>query len=126
MTQAHLPRGFFTTTAFFTRARDRTDESSLRKVELETGKVVQKLDLPREDFGEGIAMIGDKIYMLTWQQGLGRVLDAKTFKVLKEFNYQGEGWGMTTDGSDAVYVTGHASYQGHGRRDIQSGSERFP
>ncbi len=79
-------------------------ESSLRKVELETGKVVQKWDLPREDFGEGCAQIGDKIYMLTWKQGLGRVFNAKDFKLLKEFRYQGEGWGMTTDGT-LLYLT---------------------
>ena len=79
-------------------------ESSIRKVELETGKVVQKWDLPREDFGEGISQIGDKIYMLTWQQGLGRVFDAKDFKLIKEFSYQGEGWGMTTDGT-LLYLT---------------------
>jgi glutaminyl-peptide cyclotransferase len=78
-------------------------ESTLRKVELGTGKVVQKWVLPAGQFGEGIAMIGDKIYMLTWQDQLGRVLDAKTFKVLKEFNYVGEGWGLTTDGS-ALYM----------------------
>ncbi len=79
-------------------------ESSIRKVELETGKVVQKWDLPREDFGEGIATIGDKIYMLTWQQGLGRVFDKKDFKLIKEFSYQGDGWGMTTDGT-FLYLT---------------------
>ena len=45
-------------------------------------------------------MIGDKIYQLTWQQGLGRVFDAKDFKLLKEFTYQGDGWGMTTDGTN--------------------------
>ena len=78
--------------------------SSLRKVEIDTGKVVQKWDLPREDFGEGISMIGDKIYMLTWKGGLGRVFDAKTFKLVKEFNYQGDGWGMTTDGT-SLYLT---------------------
>ena len=74
--------------------------SSLRKVEIETGKVAQKWDLPRDDFGEGIAMIGDKIYMLTWRGGLGRVFDLNTFKLIKEFNYQGDGWGMTTDGTN--------------------------
>lgn len=79
-------------------------ESSIRKVELDSGKVVQKWDLPREDFGEGISMIGDKIYMLTWKGGLGRVLDAKDFKLIKEFSYQGEGWGMTTDGT-LLYLT---------------------
>ena len=79
-------------------------ESSIRKVELETGKVVQKWDLPREDFGEGCAQIGDKIYMLTWKQGLGRVFNAKDFKLIREFSYQGEGWGMTTDGT-MLYLT---------------------
>ncbi len=78
--------------------------STLRKVEIDTGKVVQKWDLPREDFGEGISMIGDKIYMLTWKGGLGRVFDAKTFKLLKEFRYDGDGWGMTTDGAN-LYLT---------------------
>ena len=78
--------------------------STLRKVEIETGKVVQKWELPREDFGEGISMIGDKIYMLTWKGGLGRVFDAKTFKLLKEFRYDGDGWGMTTDGTN-LYLT---------------------
>ncbi len=76
--------------------------ASIRKVEIETGKVVQNWNLPKEDFGEGIAMIGDKIYMLTWRQQLGRVFDAKDFKLLKEFSYQGEGWGMTTDGTNLI------------------------
>jgi glutaminyl-peptide cyclotransferase len=79
-------------------------ESSIRKVELETGKVLQKWDLPRDDFGEGIAQIGDKIYMLTWKEHLGRVFDAKDFTLLKEFTYQGDGWGMTTDGT-FLYLT---------------------
>lgn len=80
------------------------EASSLRKIEVTTGKVVQKWDLPKEDFGEGISMIGDKIYMLTWKQRLGRVFDAKTFKLLKEFTYDGDGWGMTTDGTN-LYLT---------------------
>lgn len=79
---------------------DKAGESSIRKVELETGKVVQKWDLPADDFGEGCSMIGDKIYQLTWRRGLGRVFDAKDLKLLKEFSYQGEGWGMTTDGTN--------------------------
>ena len=83
---------------------DAPGASTIRKVELETGKVLQKWTLPTGDFGEGISMIGDKIYMLTWRGGLGRVLDAKTFKVLKEFDYMGEGWGMTTDGS-SLYMS---------------------
>lgn len=80
--------------------------STLRKVELESGKVVQKWALPTGEFGEGIAMIGDKIYMLTWRDQLGRVIDAGTFKVDKEFSYQGEGWGMTTDGTNLILDQG--------------------
>lgn len=96
--------GLFFHDGFLYESTGEEGSSSLRRVELETGKVVQKFDLPRSDFGEGIAMIGDKIYMLTWQQQLGRVFDAKTFKILKEFDYQGQGWGMTSDGS-ALYMT---------------------
>ena len=92
--------GLFFHDGFLYESTGEKGKSSLRKVELETGKVVQKWDLPREDFGEGIAMIGDKIYQLTWQQGLGRVFGAKDFKLLKEFSYQGDGWGMTTDGTN--------------------------
>ena len=80
--------------------------SSLRKVDLETGKIVQKFDLPPEDFGEGISEINGKIYQLTWQEELGRVFDAGTFKLLQEFDYQGQGWGMTTDGTNLIFDQG--------------------
>jgi glutaminyl-peptide cyclotransferase len=107
-TYPHDPKAFteglFYYDGFLYESTGQEGKSSLRKVDLETGKVVQKFDLPPEDFGEGISLIGDKIYMLTWRGGKGRVLDAKTFKVQKEFDYQGEGWGMTTDGS-ALYIT---------------------
>lgn len=85
---------------------DKAGESTIRRVELTTGKVVQKWELPAGQFGEGIAMIGDKIYMLTWQDELGRVFDAKTFQVVKEFSYQGQGWGMTTDGTNLIFDQG--------------------
>jgi glutaminyl-peptide cyclotransferase len=78
--------------------------STIRKVEIDTGKVVQKWALPNGEFGEGIAKIGDKIFMLTWREQIGRVFDAKDFKLLKEFTYLGEGWGMTTDGTN-LYMT---------------------
>lgn len=107
-TYPHDPKAFtqglFYHDGFLYESTGQNGRSSLRKVELETGKVVKKFDLPPEDFGEGITLINDKIYQLTWQQGLGRVIDTKTFKVLKEFNYQGEGWGLTTDGS-ALYMS---------------------
>ena len=83
---------------------DKPGESSIRKVDIETGKVLQKWELPADDFGEGSAMIGDKIYQLTWRKGLGRVFNATTLKVIKEFNYQGDGWGMTTDGTNLYFT----------------------
>ena len=107
-TYPHDPKAFteglFYDDGFLYESTGQEGKSSLRKVELETGKVVKSWNNPPEDFGEGIAMIGDTIYQLTYKQGLARSLDAKTFKVLKEFQYQGDGWGMTTDGS-ALYMT---------------------
>jgi len=107
-TYPHDPKAFteglYFKDGFLYESTGEKGESSLRKVELETGKVVQKWDLPREDFGEGIAEVNGKIYQLTYQQGLCRQFDATDFKLLKEFNYPGEGWGMTTDGS-LLYMT---------------------
>lgn len=74
-------------------------ESSLRKVDLETGKVLQKINLNRNYFGEGITVLNDKIYMLTWRTGVGFVYDLN-FKKLKTFHFDQseEGWGLTTNG----------------------------
>lgn len=80
--------------------------SQIRKVDIETGKVQQKWDLPKDEFGEGSTVLGDKIYMVTWQDGVGRVFDAKDLKVLNEFSYQGEGWGITTDGTNLIMSQG--------------------
>lgn len=107
-TYPHDPKAFteglFYHDGFLYESTGQEGRSSLRKVELETGKVVQKFDLPPEDFGEGISLVNGKIYQLTWRAGLCRVFDAKTFKLIKELNYQGEGWGLTTDGS-ALYMS---------------------
>lgn len=96
--------GLYYHDGFIYESTGQEGRSSLRKVELETAKIVQKFDLPPEDFGEGISLLNGKIYQLTWRQGICRVFDAKTFKLLKELHYQGDGWGMTTDGS-ALYMT---------------------
>ena len=69
--------GLYFKDGFLYESTGQERNSTLRKVELETGKVVQKWNMPPEDFGEGIAEINGKIYQLTWQQELGRVFDAK-------------------------------------------------
>ncbi|HVF47745.1 MAG TPA: glutaminyl-peptide cyclotransferase [Pyrinomonadaceae bacterium] len=84
---------------FLYESTGREGYSSVRKVDIETGKVLQKFDLPRDSFGEGMALFGDKLYQLTWREGLARVFNLEDFKLLREFNYQGEGWGLTTDGT---------------------------
>jgi len=77
-------------------------ESDLRKVDLNTGKVVQRVKLLDPNyFGEGSAIVGDKIVMFTYTEKIGFVFDKKTFKLLKTFNNNVgvEGWGVTTDGN---------------------------
>lgn len=76
-------------------------KSTLRKVELESGKVLQNYNLPREIFGEGLTILKDKIYQLSWRNNTAFVYDMN-FKLLKEFNYQGEGWGLTNDGTNLI------------------------
>jgi len=68
--------------------------SSIRKVELETGKVVQKHDLSGEYFGEGITIHNDRIYQLTWQERTAFVYSLSDFKPQKEFRYSGYGCGL--------------------------------
>jgi glutamine cyclotransferase len=79
-------------------------ESTIRKVEIETGKVLQKASLPKDDFGEGLALAGDKLYNITWREGICRVYNLADFKLEKEFNYQGEGWGLASDGT-SLFMT---------------------
>jgi glutamine cyclotransferase len=80
--------------------------SSLRKVEFATGKVLQKYDVPREYFGEGITILGDKIYQLTWREMTAFVYNLSDFKLIREFRYSGEGWGLTNDGTNLYMSDG--------------------
>jgi glutamine cyclotransferase len=73
-------------------------ESSLRKVDLETGNVLKYADVPAEYFAEGLALFDGKLFQLTWQSHKCFVYDLESFQKQKEFTYDGEGWGLTTDG----------------------------
>jgi glutamine cyclotransferase len=73
--------------------------SSLRKVDLASGKVLQKKELASEFFGEGSAAAGNEIIGLTWTSHVGFVYDQKTFALKRRFNYTGEGWGLASDGT---------------------------
>lgn len=81
-------------------------QSSLRKVELETGKVLQRVQVPAQYFAEGLAVLGGKAYQLTWQNGKGFVYDLQTLRLEREFYYTGEGWGLTSDGQSLILSDG--------------------
>ena len=80
--------------------------SSLRRVDLETGKVLQMYALPSRLFGEGITVFGDRIIQLTWLNQTGFVYDKESFGLLQEFSYPTEGWGITNDGSQLIISDG--------------------
>ena len=81
-------------------------QSSLREVEPKTGRVLKQLAVAAQYFAEGLTVIGDHAYQLTWQGGKGFVYDADTFRPEKEFSYDGEGWGLTTDGHSLILSDG--------------------
>lgn len=83
--------------------------STLRRVELETGRVLQLLPLQTQFFGEGITIFNDTIIQLTWQSNQGFVYDKETFALLKKFSYPIEGWGITSDGSRLIMSDGTAN-----------------
>jgi glutaminyl-peptide cyclotransferase len=83
-------------------------QSSMRKVDLKTGKVLQKKALADEYFGEGSTPVGDTIVNLTWQSNVGFIYDARTFALKGRFNYKGEGWGLANDANNVYMSDGSA------------------
>ena len=86
----------------------RKGQSYIRKVELETGKVLQQKDLDATYFGEGITIFNNKIHQLTWQGGIGVVYDLETFEKEKEFKYTKslQGWGFANNGKQLLKTDG--------------------
>jgi len=91
---------------FFYESTGEYGDSSLRKVEIASGKVLQKKDLDDDYFGEGLTIMNGRIYQLTWRESVAFVYDLNDFKLLKEFRYQGEGWGLTNDGKHLILSDG--------------------
>ncbi|MET1074526.1 MAG: glutaminyl-peptide cyclotransferase [Umezawaea sp.] len=83
-------------------------ESQLRQVDPATGDVKQKADLAPDLFGEGITVVGDRIWQLTYRNGLAILRDRKTFAEVKRATYNGEGWGLCHDGERLVMSDGSA------------------
>jgi len=104
--------------------------SSLRKVNLETGTVVQRVDLSSEFFGEGITIVKDKVVQLTWKSHTGFEYALSNFHLLRRFSYSGEGWGLATnsrelfmsDGTSEIRVLDTETLQERRRFKVHDGS----
>jgi glutaminyl-peptide cyclotransferase len=76
----------------------RLGQSEVREVDIRTGSVRRRVALPAAQFGEGITVVRDRLYQLTWRGGRGHVYDPATLTPIDSFAYTGEGWGLATDG----------------------------
>jgi glutaminyl-peptide cyclotransferase len=99
-------QGLFYADGFLYESTGLNGKSSLRKVDLKTGKVIRKINLAENYFGEGLTLWKDKIILLTWQNKKGFVYDQDTFQLVSEFSYPTEGWGITLDGEYLIMSDG--------------------
>ena len=81
-------------------------QSTLREADMKTGAILKQVEVPAQFFAEGLAVLGDRAYQLTWQNHKGFVYDVDTFRLEREFAYEGEGWGLTTDGRVLILSDG--------------------
>ncbi len=100
--------GLFYLNGFLYESTGLEGESSIRKVRLETGKVVQRIDVEAQYFGEGIVNWQHHLISLTWKSQVGFVYDLTTLKREREFHYSGEGWALTHDGTHLIMSDGTA------------------
>src|SRR5215472_5976711 len=100
-TQA-FTEGLFYLNGFLYESTGLEHHSTIRKVVLETGQVVQQVSVPPEYFGEGIVNWKQRLVSLTWKTQVGFVYDLATFKVQRRFAYSGEGWALTQDGKRLI------------------------
>jgi len=112
-TLPHDPKAFteglFYRDGYLYESTGEVGHSTIRKVSVETGKVVQSVTVPPPYFGEGIVAFGKEIISLTWQQQLGFRWSIDTFRKRGTFHYPGEGWALTTDGKFIIMSDGTAS-----------------
>ncbi|BAW80222.1 glutamine cyclotransferase [Candidatus Nitrosoglobus terrae] len=130
----HDPRAFtqglIFNAGFLYESTGQYGQSTVRKVALETGIVLQQYTLPSRYFGEGLTLWQDKLIQLTWQEKVGFVYDQTTFSPLHEFFYPTEGWGIThdsqhlimSDGSSTLYFLDPKSFQLIKRLPIHDGT----
>jgi glutaminyl-peptide cyclotransferase len=99
-------QGFIYLNGAFYESTGLNGRSSLRKVKIETGEVLQRIDIPQQYFAEGLTDWRNELIQLTWKAGVGFVYDRPTFRQLRTFRYGGEGWGLTHDGTRIIESDG--------------------
>jgi glutaminyl-peptide cyclotransferase len=99
-------QGLIFENGFLYESTGQNGKSSLRKVELETGRVLKKYDLPAQFFGEGLTAWKNSLIQLTWRSGRGFVYDLDSFSIKREFTYSTEGWGLTHDEKSLIMSNG--------------------
>jgi len=107
--RAAFTQGFEYADGFFYEGTGLSGRSSIRKVAIETGQVVQRRDVDAEYFGEGITIWKSDLIELTWQSKVGFVYDRSTFAPKRTFSYPGEGWGLTHDDTALIMSDGSAA-----------------
>jgi glutamine cyclotransferase len=98
--------GLFYLNGYLYESTGLEQHSTIRKVRLETGEVVQKLDIPPQYFGEGIVNWRSHLISLTWKSQVGFVFDLATFKLQRQFQYEGEGWALTRNDKEIIMSDG--------------------
>jgi glutamine cyclotransferase len=114
-------QGFEYYKGYFYESTGQRGESTLRKTEIKTGKVLKKINIDKKYFAEGITIFNDKLYQLTWQNKVGFVYDIESFELEKTFEYQQskEGWGLThnneslikTDGTERIWFLNSETFK---------------
>ena len=92
--------------------------SKVSKIDLKSGKVIKAITIPDQYFAEGLTEIHNRLYLLTWKEGKVFVLDPNTLAIKNEFEYQGEGWGLTNDGTHLVMSNGTSEIAFRDPRDF--------
>jgi len=101
-------QGFEFYNGFFYESTGQRGKSTLRKTEIETGKILQKIDIDKKYFAEGMTIFNNKIYLLTWQNKVGFVYNLETFELERTFDYKTskEGWGLTHNNEQLIKTDG--------------------
>ena len=111
-------QGLFVHDGAFYETTGQYGASQLRRLNMQTGALEQKIDLPKSVFGEGATLVGDEVIALTWQAGRAFRFRRDGFEANGEISYQGEGWGLTGDGERLVMSDGSAELKFLNRDDF--------